>query len=109
MQDNLAAGTSRSNPPLTSNYRMEGSNLGQYLAGLWEGDGHVLIPKTVHSPSGGKYKPHFAVTFHEADYPLVLKLQSILGGYIRFKKDNHAYVLTFYKISDLLNIIGCPK
>jgi len=81
------------------------SKLGQYLAGLWEGDGHVWIPKTVYSPSGSKYKPHFAVTFAEADYPLVLKLQRILEGNIRFKKENHAYVLTLYTISELINII----
>lgn len=88
-----------------SNYNNH-SNLGSYLAGLWESDGHVWLPKTVYSPSGHKYKPHFSVTFHEADYPLVLKLQSLLGGNIRFKKDNHAYVLTFYTISGLINIIG---
>lgn len=82
------------------------SNLGSYLAGLWESDGHIWIPKTVYSPNGHKYNPHFSFTFHEADYPLVLKLKSLLGGNIRFKKDNHAYVLTFYTISGLINIIG---
>ncbi len=76
---------------------------------MWEGDGHVWIPKTPYSPSGHKYIPlpyGLAFTFYEADYPLVLKLQSILGGNIRFKEDNHAYVLTFYSVSDLINIIG---
>ena len=76
-----------------------------YLAGLWEGDGHIWIPKTTHAPSGKKYNPHFAITFTEYDYPLVLVLKTILGGTIRHKKENHAYVLTISSISGLLNII----
>ena len=81
------------------------SNLGSYIAGLWEGDGHIWIPKTVYSPSGKKYTAQFSITFTEADYPLVLKLQSILGGNIKFKKDNHAFVLTLNTVSSLNNII----
>jgi len=77
-----------------------------YLAGLWEGDGHIWIPKTTHAPSGKKYNPHFAITFTEFDYPLVLALKAILGGTIRHKKENHAYVLTISSISGLINIIS---
>lgn len=81
------------------------SNFGPYLAGLFEGDGHIWIPKTKYAPSGKKYVPHFSITFSEVEYPLVLKLKSILGGKIRFKKENHAFVLTFCTISELNNII----
>lgn len=81
-------------------------NLGSYIAGLWEGDGHVWIPKTIYSPAGHKYTPHLCITFAENDYPLVLKLKIKLGGSIRFKKENHAYVLTLSSLSDLNNIIN---
>jgi len=87
------------------------SNLGHYLAGLWEGDGDgdIWIPQTTHAPSGKKYTPHFAITFAEADKPLVLMLQSILGGTIRHKKDNHAYVLTITSIAGLVEVINLIK
>jgi len=81
------------------------ANLGSYIAGLWEGDGHIWIPKTIYAPSGKKYIPHFSITFVENDHPLVLKLKNLLGGSIRFKKENHAYVWTISSISDLNNII----
>jgi len=81
-------------------------NFNAYLAGLWEGDGHILIPKTSHAPSGKKYNPHFAITFTEFDYPLVLVLKSILGGTIRHKVQNHAYVLTISSIEGLINVIN---
>jgi hypothetical protein len=82
------------------------SNFGSYIAGLWEGDGHIWIPKTIYAPSGKKYLPHFSITFVESDYPLVLKLKILLGGSIRFKKENHAYVWTLSSVSDLNNIIN---
>jgi len=78
---------------------------GSYLAGLWEGDGSIWIPKTSHAPSGKRYTPHFSITFHDKDYPLVLALQQLIGGTIRNKSDNHAYVLTITSINGLENII----
>lgn len=80
------------------------SRLGAYIAGLWEGDGHIWIPKTTHAPSGKRYTPHFAITFAEADYPLVLVLRALLGGTIRHKVENHAYVLTLSSIPSLIAI-----
>lgn len=82
------------------------SNLGSYIAGLWEGDGHIWIPKTIYARGGKKNIPQFSLTFVESDYPLVLKLKFLLGGSIRFKKENHAYVWTLSSISDLNNIIN---
>jgi hypothetical protein len=82
------------------------SQFGYYLAGLWEGDGHIWIPTTSHAPSGKKYTPHFAITFAEADYPLVLVLQFLIGGTIRHRQDNHAYILTVTSISGLVSIIS---
>lgn len=90
----------------SSAYSAYTTQFGPYIAGLWEGDGHVWIPQFSHSPSGKTYIPHFCITFCESDYPLVVKLKSILGGSIRFKKENHAYVLTLASIADLTNIVN---
>lgn len=78
---------------------------GAYLAGLWEGDGSIWIPKTTHAPSGKRYTPHFYITFHDKDYPLVLALQKLIGGTIRNKSENHAYVLIISGINGLQNVI----
>jgi hypothetical protein len=52
-----------------SNYDYSTSQLGHYLAGYWEGDGHLWIPKKSHSPSGKKYTPQFCITFGETQKP----------------------------------------
>lgn len=83
----------------------ESSNLGPYLAGLWEGDGHVWIPTVEQISSGKNYNPHFVITFDDKQYPLVLKLKTLIGGNIRHKKDNHAYTLSITSITGLINII----
>lgn len=63
-----------------------------YIAGQWEGDGHIWIPATERAPSGKLYHPHFCITFRDIELPLVKYLQKIIGGSIRHKKENHAYV-----------------
>lgn len=101
------------------------SNIKYYLAGLWEGDGHIWIPANKFtSPqgtqgtqgtqgSGKKYIPQFAITFAEEEYPLVLMLKSLIGGSIRHKVANHAYVLTIGSKPGLIKIIktlnGCLR
>jgi len=76
------------------------------LAGLWEGDGHIWIPQKSHAPSGKHYYPHFSITFHEEDKPLIESLKEIIGGTIRYKKDNHAYVLTITSLFGLKLVIS---
>lgn len=82
------------------------SNLGSYLAGLWEGDGHIWVPTTTNAPSGKKYTSHFAITFAEVDLPLVVLLQILIGGTIRHKVENNAYVLTITSKTGLTKVIG---
>lgn len=82
------------------------SSLGSYLAGLWEGDGHIWIPKNSHAPSGKKYTPHFSITFNSENLPLRNHLQKLLGGVIRFKSENNAYVLNITNIKQINNIIN---
>lgn len=81
------------------------SSLGAYLAGLWEGDGHIWIPSTTHAPSGKRYSPKFCITFHSSDYFLAKHLRSLLGGSIQDKKENNAYVLVITSVTDLTYII----
>lgn len=78
---------------------------GFYLAGIWEGDGSIWIPKTNHAPSGKRYIPQFTIIFHDKDYPLILALQQLIGGTIRNKSENHAYVLTITSLNGLKNVI----
>lgn len=82
-----------------------GLQIGAYLAGLWEGDGHIWIPKTSHAPSNKRYTPHFCITFNVLDHPLALQIQSMLGGYLRHKEDNNAYVLTITNLAQIANVI----
>jgi hypothetical protein len=89
------------------------SNIKYYLAGLWEGDGHIWIPTTNYAPSGKKYTPHFSISFAQEEYPLVLKLKSLIGGNIRHKVENYTYVLTITSIPELTYIVnelnGCLR
>ena len=50
-------------------------NLGSYLAGLWEGDGHISISKP-----DAKYKNlSLSITFHLKDLPLAERLKDVTG------------------------------
>ena len=62
------------------------------------------MPTTTHAPSGKLYTPHFCITFNAKDYPLAVALQLILGGYLRDKKENNAYVLTITSHGDLQRV-----
>ncbi len=81
------------------------NNISTYIAGQWEGDGHIWIPATERAPSGKLYHPHFCITFKDTELPLVEYLKNIIGGTIRHKKENHAYVLTLSSFKDLKRII----
>ena len=81
------------------------SKFGAYLAGLWEGDGHIWIPQKTHAPCGKKYVAQFCITFDAKEHPLVKALKSKLGGSIRYKRDSNAYVLVISSKSGLLNVI----
>ena len=47
-------------------------NLGPYLAGLFEGDGHIILAKK--KLSGRINYPYIAITFVNKDLPLINKL-----------------------------------
>ena len=51
------------------------SYLGSYLAGLWEGDGHISISK----PDSKVQNLSLSITFHLKDLPLAQRLKDIIG------------------------------
>jgi hypothetical protein len=66
-----------------------------YLAGLIEGDGTIIVPKTERSPSGRLNYPSIQIVFHLKDLPLALLIQKTLGfGSICRKKGANAYTYT---------------
>ena len=81
------------------------SKFGAYLAGLWEGDGHIWIPSTTHAPCGKKYTAQFCITFDAKEHALVKTLKHKLGGTIRHKRESNAYVFIISSQRGLLNVI----
>ena len=81
-----------------------------YLAGLIEGDGTIIVPKTERSPKGDLYYPSIQIIFDLRDFPLALMIQSKLNhGSISRKKNCNAYVLSINKLEGVItaaNIIN---
>ena len=74
-----------------------------YLAGLFEGDGHIWLPKENVKK---KNNPRFCITFNLKDELLAKKLLNIVGyGYIRYKLKNNACVLTITPVKGLKKVI----
>ena len=87
-------------PPVNS------TQLGSYLAGLFEGDGHIWLPNK-NSSSSKKHNPRFCITFHMKDLPLAEKLLALLGfGFIRHKTKKNACVLIISPVKGLRKIIS---
>lgn len=79
-------------------------NFGSYLAGLFEGDGHIWIPKENMLK---KHNPRFCITFHIKDLPLAKVILKKIGyGFIRIKSKNNAVVLTVSPIKGLKFILS---
>lgn len=76
--------------------------LGAYIAGLFEGDGHISMPTTKH-----KHNPRWHITFNKKDLPLANKLLTVIGsGFIRQKKKQNACVLTISNVKSLKFIVN---
>lgn len=74
-----------------------------YLAGLIEGDGTIIVPKTERSPKGDLYYPSIQIVFDLRDFPLALMIQSKLNhGSISRKKGSNAYVLSINKLEGII-------
>ena len=83
--------------------------LGSYLAGLFEGDGHIAIKdKRLKNP-----KPTFHITFHKKDLPLAEKLHDLIRlranckvGSVYVHKSNNSCVLNIYSVPGLITVVS---
>jgi hypothetical protein len=78
-----------------------------YLAGLIEGDGTIIVPKTIRSYKGKLNYPAIQIVFHLKDLSLALIIQKELGfGSISRKKGLNAYIFTINNYEDLILTIN---
>ena len=78
-----------------------------YLAGLIEGDGTIIVPKTERSAKGVLNYASVQIVFHLKDLPLALIIQKVLGeGSLAKKKGVNAYILTISSYKGLVLIVS---
>jgi len=85
------------------------NKFGSYLAGLFEGDGHILIPSDYLTK---KHNPRFNITYNLKDLPLAEMLlkeiclrTNVTKGFIRKKTKNNVCVLVLSNVEILKYII----
>lgn len=79
--------------------------LGGYLAGLIEGDGSIIVPKTIRNQKGKLLYPVVKITFVKKDAPLAVKIQDIIrGGQIVHPKDSNYIDLLFQDLNSIQSI-----
>jgi LAGLIDADG DNA endonuclease family protein len=112
----MGVGKSRkiSEPSLDSNYSLSGCPvrdrtpsklLSGYLAGLIEGDGSIIVPKTIRNPKGKLLYPVVKITFVEKDTPLALKIKEVIGGGTIVHPKNSNYIdLLFQDVNSIQKI-----
>lgn len=77
--------------------------LGSYLAGLFEGDGHIWIQKQVGKKT---HNPRFCITFGLKNEALAKKLLGIIGsGFLRYKPKDNACVIVVSPVVGLKRIV----
>lgn len=78
-------------------------NFSSYLAGLIEGDGTIIVPKTERSAKGQINYPSIQIVFNSKDLPLALIIQQRLGhGTLSKRKGVNAYLLTINNYEGVL-------
>ena len=74
-----------------------------YLAGLFEGDGHIWIQNLNHKK---RQNPRFCITFSLKNEPLAKKLLELIGsGFIRYKIQDNACVLVVSPVIGLKKLV----
>ena len=91
------------NPTNNTKQNNRSSQLGNYLAGLIEGYGTIVVPKTERSAKDKINYPSIQIVFHLKDLPLALMIQKELkNGSLSRKKGVNAYILTINNLDGLL-------
>jgi hypothetical protein len=76
--------------------------LGHYLAGLIEGDGSIIVPKTIRNQKGKLLYPVVKITFVDKDAPLAMKIkESLNGGTLVYPKDSRYLNLLFQDLNSV--------
>ena len=92
------------NPPRTEG-RCKYKKFNSYLAGLFEGDGHIWLPN-INWNKTNKHNPRFCITFALKNEPLAKKILEIIEyGHIRYKPKENACVLIVSTVKGLKKII----
>lgn len=80
-----------------------GYNLNSYLAGLFEGDGHIWIQKENQKKI---QNPRFCITFGQKNEPLAKKLLEIIGsGFIIYRPKYNVCIMVVSSIVGLKKIV----
>lgn len=83
-------------------FRTINQKFSSYLAGLFEGDGCILIPENDRDKKNKIIYPMITLTFNSKDFPLISIIQERLDiGHIYKVQGKNAYT---YRISNLINL-----
>lgn len=81
----------------------KGNDLGHYLAGLLEGDGHISLPSLGNTTLNRVLNPRIVFTSHKDNLGMYAFLQSELGNIGRFQSSGNNIIR--YIIGDIKSII----
>ena len=80
--------------------------LGHYLAGLIEGDGSIITPKSLKNEKGKLLYPKIKITFVDKYVPLAKKIKEVIDGGTIVKQANYNYSeLLFQYLKTIKKII----
>jgi predicted GIY-YIG superfamily endonuclease len=83
------------------------NNFNYYLAGLIEGDGTIIVPKSQRDKKGRLTYPSIQIVFGLMDLPLALIIQKTIGhGSISRKKGSNAYIYSINSTEGLIKTIS---
>lgn len=86
-----------------SSSKKENNLFKSYLAGLFEGDGHIWIQRSIDKK---RHNPRFCITFSMKNEPLAKKLLDLIdSGFIRYKLQDNACVLVISSVPGLKKIL----
>ena len=86
-------------------------SINSYLAGFIEGDGHIFVPSYFLNDKADKLEkkpryPYLAITFPNKDEPLIIHLQKLFGGNLRYKHKENAIVWIIGKQNELICFVN---